>query len=154
MIRKSVKNYIFITIGLLLNALGWTAFLIPAQIVGGGISGVGSLLFFAFNIPVGVTVLLVNVVLLFLSLKILGSQFGIRTVYGVVMLSVFLTVFQFLIKEPIIHEGFMATILGGILCGLGIGITFSNGGSTGGTDIIALIINKLYRNKRYEIKEV
>jgi len=72
----------------------------------------------------------------------LGKGFGIKTVYAIIVLSVFLTVLQGIIKEPIVYENFMSAVIGGILAGVGVGIVFSQGGSTGGTDIIAMIINK------------
>lgn len=141
---KSLKSYLFITFGLFLSAFAWTAFLIPSKIIGGGLSGFGTLVFFSTEIPVGVTVLLVNVVLVGLAIKMLGASFGVKSIYGIVVLSGFLTLLQYLIKEPLVPDLFMCTILGGIICGAGIGITFANGGNSGGTDIIALIINKYY----------
>ncbi|MGE5364250.1 MAG: YitT family protein [Bacteroidota bacterium] len=141
-IVDSVKTYGIITFGLLLNALAWTAFLIPAEIVGGGLSGVATLFYFSTGFPVGVSYLIMNAILIVLAIKILGTNFGIKTVYGVLGLSFLLSLLQALIKHPIIQDDFMAAILGGILGGMGIGIVFSQGGSTGGVDIIAAIITK------------
>jgi len=75
----------------------------------------------------------------------MGTSFGVRTVFGVVGLSFFLGLFQTFIHQPLVQDGFMATVVGGMLSGAGVGITFSQGSSTGGTDIVALIINKYYR---------
>jgi uncharacterized membrane-anchored protein YitT (DUF2179 family) len=144
-ILLTIKTYGIITIGLFLNALAWTAFLIPSEIVGGGVTGVGALVFYATGFPVFATYLLINVVLLIFGIKNLGFGFGIRTIYGIVVLSIFLGVLQQQITEPVVTERFMAAILGGILGGASVGLVFTQGGSTGGTDIIALIINK-YRN--------
>lgn len=141
----SIKSYLVITLGLFIYALGWAAFLIPSQVIGGGLSGLGTLIYFVSGFPVGLTFLILNAFLIILSVKILGSGFGIKTVYAVVILSVFLSVLQFLIKEPVVKDAFMASILGGILGGLGIGMVFTQGGSSGGTDIIAMIIVK-YKN--------
>lgn len=141
-IVDSVKTYGIITFGLLLNALAWTAFLIPAEIVGGGLSGVGTLIYFSTGFPVGVSYLIMNAILIVLAIKILGTNFGIKTVYGVLGLSFLLSLLQALIKNPIVQDDFMAAIVGGILGGMGIGIVFSQGGSTGGVDIIAAIITK------------
>jgi uncharacterized membrane-anchored protein YitT (DUF2179 family) len=80
-----------------------------------------------------------------IALKILGAGFGIKTIYSVVLSSVLLTLLQPLIPAPVVQEKFMSAIIGGMLCGAGLGIVFTQGGSTGGTDIIALVINK-YRN--------
>jgi len=130
---------------LFLNALAWTAFLIPSGIVGGGVTGVGALVFFATGIPVAVPYLVINLVLIIFGIKSLGFGFGIRTIYGIVVLTLFLGILQQLITEPVVPERFMSAILGGILGGASVGLVFTQGGSTGGTDIIALIINK-YRN--------
>ena len=140
-----VKDYLIITLGLLINALGWTAFLIPAEIVGGGVSGIASLIFYASGLPVAVSFFAINSILIFVSIKILGKGFGIKTIYSVLVLTGFFALFQHLIKEPIVNEDFMATIIGAALAGAGVGFVFTRGGSTGGTDIIAMIVNK-YRN--------
>lgn len=141
----TIRTYGIITIGLFLNALAWTAFLIPSQIVGGGVTGASALVFFASGIPVAATFLVINAILLVFGIKNLGFGFGIKTIYGVVVLSVFLAILQPLITEPVVPERFMAAIIGGILGGASVGLVFTQGGSTGGTDIIAMIINK-YRN--------
>ncbi|NLE33173.1 MAG: YitT family protein, partial [Bacteroidales bacterium] len=142
----SVKEYITIVVGLALYALGWTGFLLPHEITTGGVTGIGALLFYAKGIPVAVTYLSINLVLLFLSVKIIGWKFSLRTIFGVGTLTIFLTVAQQLITKPIlVDEPFMACVLGGVFAGVGIGIVFTANGSTGGTDIIAMIVNK-YRN--------
>ena len=142
---KSLKAYSIITLGLFINALGWTAFLIPAEITGGGMTGVATLIFYATGVPVWIPYLIINVVLIFISIKVLGRSFGVKTVYATLVLTLFFSILQKIIVEPIITEGFMSSVVGGIMAGVGVGIVFSQGGSTGGTDIIAMIINK-YRN--------
>jgi uncharacterized membrane-anchored protein YitT (DUF2179 family) len=142
---KIIRSYFLITLGLLMGAIGWTAFIIPAQITGGGITGVSALIFYSTKFPVGLSFLLMNVLLVLIAIKILGTGFGIKTIYSVIVLSFFFSLFQELITEPIIKEGFMSSVIGGGLAGTGMGLIFSQGGSTGGTDIIAMIINK-YRN--------
>ncbi len=137
--------YLYITTGLFIFVFGWTAFLIPSEIIGGGLAGLGSLVYFVTGFPVGVTTFAVNIILVLIALKILGAKFGINTIYGIVISSVFFIVLQQHITEPIVKEQFMAALIGGALGGVGIGIAFSHGGNSGGTDIIALIINK-YRN--------
>lgn len=144
-IGSQIRGLAIVTLGLFMNSLGWTAFLMPGEIVGGGISGVAALIFYATGIPAGYPYLLINVVLIGVAIKMLGANFGIKTIYSVIVLAVFLTVLQKLITEPIIKDAFMATILGSLLAGAGVGIVFSQGGSTGGTDVIAMIVNK-YRN--------
>ena len=142
---KSFKSYSVITLGLFINALGWTAFLIPAEITGGGITGVATLIFYATKIPVWIPYLIINTFLILISMKVLGKSFGIKTIYATATLTIFFSVLQGIIVEPIVTENFMSAVVGGIMAGVGVGIVFSQGGSTGGTDIIAMMINK-YRN--------
>lgn len=132
-------------IGLGIGALGWTAFLIPAKIVGGGLTGIATVLYFVLGWDVGLTTLIINGFLLVAAIKILGASFGVRTIVAAVILSGFLALFQPMFTTPIMHETMMNAIVGGVLAGIGSGIVFINGGSTGGTDIIAMIINK-YKN--------
>jgi len=140
-----IKPYLYITTGLFIFAFGWTAFLIPSELIGGGISGLGTLIYFSTGFPVGYTTLLVNIVLVIIAMRILGARFGINTIYGIIISSIFFIVLQELIKQPLVNDEFMAALIGGGLSGVGVGIAFSHGGNAGGTDIIALIINK-YRN--------
>lgn len=142
---SAVRSHLIITFGLLLNALAWTAFLIPAEITGGGITGVSTLIFYATGFPLGIMYLIINAILILISIKILGTNFGVKTIFSVVVLAFFLSLLQRYINKPIVNDTFLSTVIGGILGGAGIGIVFSQGSSTGGTDIIAMIINK-YRN--------
>ena len=150
-ILGEVKAYIIITLGLLLYTLGWIVFLIPNNMVGGGVTGLSAILLYAFNIPVGISFFVINLVLLLIALKVLGKGFGMKTVYAIVIASVFYEVLPGLISEVFIQEiaisngKLLCAIFGGVCAGLGIGISFSQGGSTGGTDIVALMIVK-YRN--------
>jgi uncharacterized membrane-anchored protein YitT (DUF2179 family) len=142
---RTIRAHLIITFGLFLNALGWTAFLIPAKITGGGITGVSTLIFYASGFPLGISYLMINAVLIVFAIKILGLNFTVKTIFSVVVLSVLFSLLQQLITTPLVKDTFLSTVLGGILGGAGVGIVFSQGGSTGGTDIIAMIINK-YRN--------
>jgi uncharacterized membrane-anchored protein YitT (DUF2179 family) len=143
---QEIQDEAIILFGLILYALGWTGFLLPSQITTGGITGVGALVFFASGIPVAITYFSINCLLLVLSVKIFGFRFSIKTIISVLVLTFLLSIAQTIIKEPLVKgEPFMSCILGGILCGTGLGLVFNFRGSTGGTDIIALIIHK-YRN--------
>lgn len=139
------KEYALITFGLLAYSLGWTIFLLPNNLVGGGVSGFSAILFYATGIPMGYTYFVLNVILLLIALKILGTGFGGKTVYAIVMTSVCLNIFPNIVPHEFIEEfavsngKFICAVLGGIIAGVGIGISISQGGSTGGTDIIALI---------------
>ena len=144
-VAEVIKDYVIITFGLLAFTMGWVLFLIPAEITGGGISGVGVVIYYAIKIPVSVSFLAINVVLVLVAIKILGANFGIKTIYSIAVLTVFFAVFQNILKEPIVDDTFLSAVLGGMAGGIGLGTVFSRGGSTGGTDIFAMIVNK-YRN--------
>lgn len=146
-----VKAYTIITFGLLMYVVGWVLFLIPNNMVGGGVSGIGVVLLYAFNIPVSVSFFVINLVLILIALKILGSGFGVKTVYAIIMCSL---MYEFVpsflspefIQEVAIDNGkFLCAMFGGVMSGLGVGLCFSQGGSTGGTDIVALMVCK-FRN--------
>ncbi len=139
------QSYLIITIGLLVGSLAWTGFIIPAEIVGSGVGGIATMIFYVTGFKVGYSVFLINSVFLLVALRVLGFGFGIKTIYGITVLSFFLWLFQSLITEPLVADRFMCAIIGGILAGASAGIILSRGGSTGGTDILAMMINK-YRN--------
>ncbi len=145
MIWKEVRSYLLITIGLILNAIGWNAFLIPSEIIGGGLVGIASILWFTMKIPIGLTVLVGNAILVALAIKLIGAKFGVKTIVGIVINAIVLSVFQLLFKDPLVTDKFMSAIIGATLCGVGLGIVFTQGSASGGTDIIALIIN-YYKN--------
>ncbi len=140
-----INDYLIITFGLLVFTAGWVVFLIPGEITGGGISGVSAVIFFATKIPLSISYLAINTVLVLIAIKILGANFGVKTVYSIIVLTIFFALFQGIIKRPIVDDTFLSAVLGGMSGGIGLGIVFSRGGSTGGTDIFAMIINK-YRN--------
>lgn len=150
-ILEELKAYLIITLGLLLYTLGWIVFLIPNNMVGGGVTGISAILLYAFNIPVSVSFFVINLILLLIALKVLGKAFGMKTVYAIIIASVFYEVVPPFIPDVFIQEiaisngKLLCAIFGGVCAGLGIGISFSQGGSTGGTDIVALMIVK-YKN--------
>jgi len=150
-IFRTIKEYVLITVGLLCYVLGWTIFLVPNNLVGGGVSGISSIIQYATSIPMGYTYFVINLVLLAIALFTLGPSFGGKTVYAIILASIGLNVFQKVIPFEIIdtlaiqNGKLMSTLMGGIMAGLGIGMSMSQGGSTGGTDIVALVVNK-YRN--------
>lgn len=140
-----VKEYALVTLGVVAYALGWTIFLLPNNLVGGGVSGFASILMYATGIPMGVTYFIINVILLIIGTKILGTGFGGKTIYAIFMTSFMLGLMPKLIPVEFIHEfavsngKLVCTFLGGIIAGFGIGLSMSQGGSTGGTDIVALV---------------
>ncbi len=142
---KEVRSYAVITLSLLIGTLGWGAFIIPSDIVGGGIVGIASIVYYVSGISVGPVNLALNAILILIAIKVLGKSFGIKTIYSIVVFSALISFFQVYFPEPIVKEKFMAAIIGGGLSGASIGILFMNGASTGGTEIIAMLVNK-YRN--------
>lgn len=142
---SNLKSYSVITVALFLMAFGWTGFLIPNKMLGGGVSGIATLVYWTTGLSTGVTILVLNGILLLIALRILGLSFGVKTIYSIIMSSVFFSLLQSFISEPLVSDKFLSAIIGGGMSGLSIGIAFTQGGSTGGTDIIAMIINK-YRN--------
>lgn len=146
---KIVMSYVIITFGIAIYTLAWSAFMLPAKIVGGGVSGISSVLNLAVGIPIpiGVMNLIINAVLVLFGFKMLGSKFGANTIYGIIASSAFFILWQQVLRADLWFDvsqfgGFMCALIGGALCGGGIGLTFSMGGNTGGTDIIALIVSK------------
>ncbi len=134
------KEYAIITVVLLIDAIGWTGFLIPSKIVGAGVSGLATIIYFASDIPVGISYFSINLLLVMAGFKYLGGDFGFKTIYSIVVLSVSIYFFQRWIPEPFVQDRFMAAIIGATLVGASVGIVFNQGGSTGGTDIIAKLI--------------
>lgn len=148
-ILYEIKNFFFITIGLAIFVLGWSAFLTPFEVIGGGVAGISSLVYFANNhIPIGLTTFVINLVLVIIARRILGRKFCINTIICTVILSVFFAIGQSIFTKPLVDDTFMSVIIGASLSALGVGIAINWGGNTGGIDIIALMIGK-YRNITY-----
>ena len=150
-VKKEIVSYILITIGILSYTFAWAAFMLPAEIVGGGVSGISSVLYYAcgIHIPIGVMNLVINAVLVLFGFKLLGSKFGVKTIYGILMSSFAFILWQQILNVETLFDvsefgGFMCALIGGAVCGAGIGLTFTMGGNSGGTDIIALIVSKFY----------
>lgn len=152
-LMTEMKDFLAINVGLISYAIGWAAFLLPYKMTTGGLTGMCAIFYYLTNIPIQLTFCIVNVVLILLALRELGYRFVIKTTYAIFMLSFFLDIAQNMMKDnkgqflQILGPGqdSMACILGAILCGFGIGLVFVSNGSTGGTDIIAAVVNK-HRN--------
>lgn len=142
-IWRTSKDYVFITIGMGLYSFGFTAFILPQKIVIGGLAGVSSVVYFLTDIPVAITNYAMNLLLLAIAYRIVGRKFVVGTIFGATMTSVWLALFQPLFADGLVPgEPFMNVVIGAVVCGLGIGITFTHNGSSGGTDIIAAIVTK------------
>lgn len=168
-ILRESKDLIFIIIGLCCYAIGWAAFLLPYQITTGGVTGISAIIFYATGFPLQYSYFIINVILIGFAMKIMGPRFTLKTGFAIFILTFLLDFFQYLVggveieivkivdgveklekvmkATQILGEGqeFMACIVGAALCGLGLGIVFVSNGSTGGTDIIAAVVNK-YRD--------
>ena len=146
-------DFLAINLGMATYALGWAAFLLPYHITTGGMTGMFAILYYLTKFPIAAAVLIANAILLVIAFKPLGWKFVGKSAYAAVALSFFLEMGQQMMTDEsgnlmqILGEGqdSMACVLGAILNGLGIGIVFLSGGSTGGWDIIAALVNK-YRN--------
>ena len=147
---RESKDYLAITFGLICYALGWVAFMLPYQITTGGATGICAIIYYVTGIEIQVSYFILNAILMGFALKILGPKFSIKTIYAILVLTFLLWLFQRLLegddgKLPLLlgpGQDFMACVIGAGLLGFGIGVVFCNNGSTGGTDIIAWIINK------------
>jgi uncharacterized membrane-anchored protein YitT (DUF2179 family) len=144
------RDYLAITLGLACYAFGWVTFMLPYQITTGGVAGISSLIYYVTGIEIQLSYFIINAIFLSFALKILGPKFCIKTLYSIPVFTFFLWSFQVLLKDEegnlplLLGQGqeFMACVVGGGLLGFGIGFVFIHNGSTGGTDILAWIVNK------------
>lgn len=143
---REAKDYVMITIAMLSYCMGWAVFLLPNNITTGGVAGVTSILFWATGIPVQFSYFTINAVLLLFALKILGLKFCLKTIFAVTVLTVAVGIAtENYTGHLLSDQPFMAAIIGSVFCGCGVGLGLANNGSTGGTDIIAAVLNK-YRD--------
>jgi len=139
------QTWAIMLVGMVLYALGWTLFLIPAEINGGGVSGIGALVYFVTKVPVGFTYLAINAILVAIAIWKIGASFGTKTLINIFIISILLTILPKIWVVQLIDDKFLSAVLGGISGGVGLGLVFSQGGSTGGTDIIAMLVTKYKR---------
>lgn len=145
---RTIRDYFFITLGIFLYSFGFSAFIFREEVVIGGLAGVGTIVYFltskiGFPIPVAVTTFVCNMILLAIAYRIVGKQFVKGTIYGVILVSVFIGFLTPMFSRPLVEgQPFMNVIIGGLMCGIGVGISFTHNGSTGGTDIVAAMVSK------------
>lgn len=147
-VLKTIKNFAIITIGLAIFAIGWSAFLTPFQVTGGGVAGIAAVLYFSIGLPMGITTFVFNAILIAIAWRILGTKFCVNSLICTAILSLFFSIGQEIFTQPILDDMFMSIIIGASLSAIGVGIAINYGGNTGGIDIIALMIGK-YRNISY-----
>ena len=145
---STLKSYAIITLGLILYVLAWVVFIIPHQLVGGGVTGISAVIQYCTGFHVSYSFFIINGILLLIALKVLGPAFGVKTVYAMVVTTLLLRFMPMVIPQEFIqiialdNGKLLSVIIGGMLSALGLSLTFSQGGSSGGTDIIALMITK------------
>ena len=145
-----IKDYLVISLGLLLYTLAWAVFIIPHHLVGGGVTGISAIVQYITGFNMSYTMFIINAVLLLIALRILGASFGARTVYAIVFSSIAFRIVPELIPQDFIRQfalengKLLSVIFGGALSGLGCSLAITHGGSSGGTDIVALMVNKFY----------
>ena len=148
-----IQEWALVTLGILIYVTGWSIFLMPNNLVGGGVSGIASMIQYATGgaIQMGYSYFVINAILIIAAVVVIGMGFGAKTIYAIILASLGLRFLPELIPLEIIQTlalrngKLMSTLCGGVMAGIGIGMSISNGGSTGGTDIIAIIYTK-YRN--------
>lgn len=155
-VLRTVKEYFLMALGMMMYSFGWIGCILPVDGTGGGAAGLSLVLcsavqeWFGVSIQIGTMVFVLNAVLLLIAGFIVGWNFGLKTIFCVVVISAGMNFWQDVLPAgDFLHlERILAVILGGILAGVGIAMCFAQGGSTGGTDIVAMIINK-YRTISY-----
>ena len=142
--RRSKKhllgNVLAVPIGALLSAIGLEIFLVPNHILDGGITGISIILAYLTQIPLGLFIAILNLPFIIIGYKQIGKTFAFTTLYGILCLSIFTSVF---IPVPeITSDPLLASVFGGIILGMGVGIVIRNGGSQDGTEILSILVNK------------
>ena len=140
------KDYLIVTLGTVIYVLAWTSFMIPNGIASGGGTGLCTIIYFATDgaIPVATSFFVLNAILLMIGFLVLGKAFGIKTIYVIILSTVLFDVFPRFDWTVSFDEKFLEAVVGGILEAVGIGLVLLKGGSTGGTDIAAMIVNKYW----------
>ncbi|MBE6252565.1 MAG: YitT family protein [Bacteroidales bacterium] len=147
-----IKEWLLVTLGILIYVTAWSVFLIPNNLIGGGVSGISSMIQYATGgtIQMGYSYFVLNAILVIAAIVILGMGFGAKTIYAIILASIALRFLPGMVPPAIIktlaidNGKLLSVLMGGLLAGIGIGMSISNGGSTGGTDIIALIWTKYH----------
>ena len=143
--RKNLLDYFMIMIGSVIMASGLMLFLIPNKVSAGGVSGISTILYHMFDWPAGVTMLAMNIPLFIIGVRIFGRKFGMKTLWGIIWISLFTDLIDVILKlPPVTNDPLLATVYGGLLLGGGLGVIMKGRGTTGGSDIIARILNKYF----------
>ncbi len=136
------KDYFFITLGVAIYAFGFASFILPHEVVIGGLAGLSTILYFTLGIPIAIGNYACNLILLAIAFKVVGKQFVVATIFGATMISLMMGITIPLCGDIFHLDPFLSCVIGGITSGIGIGMAFVHGGSTGGTDIVAAMVAK------------
>lgn len=142
--RQTANALVMTTIGSIIFAIGIDAFIVPHKLVSGSLSGVALMLYYMTGIQVGKLNLILNIPILYAAYRWLGRWHVGITIFGTIVISICINMLTFMESYNLTSEPLVGSLLGGILCGLGLGIVYRSGGNTGGLDPIALIIRKYY----------
>lgn len=144
-ILTTLWDYFLMTVGSLIFCMAWTSFLIPNGLASGGLTGLCTIIQYGTGIPVGWTYPIINIALLVIGVLSLGKAFGIKTIYVIALTSL---LFEILPKFPqfevLMEEKFLVALVGAAMESVGLGLVLLRGGSSGGTDIVAMVINKYW----------
>ncbi|MBB3127395.1 uncharacterized membrane-anchored protein YitT (DUF2179 family) [Paenibacillus rhizosphaerae] len=138
-----VKKFVFITVGAVLMAVALEVFLVPNEIIDGGITGISIVLSKVTDFPLGIFLFIINLPFLFLGYKQIGKTFAISTLYGIAVMSVTTQLLHHV--SPFTNEKILAVLFGGLILGLGVGLVIRFGGSLDGTEIVAILLSKKLR---------
>ena len=154
-IREMIKNYLLMMLGIVIYVISYVYFLLPYQLISGGMNGIATLIYYTLGFHPSVTYLIMNVFLILIGAKIMGWRYSVKTVIAILIISFLINIFQHEITtvdaqghEHLMHivgdQKFMACVIGALMEGLGLALVFLSGGSTGGIDVIASSINKYW----------
>lgn len=142
-LKRVIRNLILVLAGSTVMGMGYALFLIPYHLVPGGVSGISIIINYLFHLPVGLVIIFLNIPIFLLSYKFLGKKYVLTTLIGMTLSSLMIDFFNEIIKLPKGTENpILASIYGGLLLGLGLGLVFRGEASTGGSDVIGMILNK------------
>lgn len=142
-VGELIKRLIFITVGAVMMAAALEIFLVPNQIIDGGITGISIVLSAVTPVKLGIYLFLINLPFLFIGYKQIGKTFAFSTLYGIVVLSVATSYMHHF--EPFTNEKILAVLFGGLVLGLGVGLVIRYGGALDGTEIVAILLSKKLR---------
>lgn len=138
-IKHMIGRYIFLTLGAFIAGFGLEGFLVPNNIIDGGVVGISMMLSYIFKINLGILIFVINLPFLFLAYKKMGKRFVIQTLYSISMLAIAVNIFH---HHNATNDLLLATVFGGIVLGTGVGLILRNDGSLDGTEIISMRLAK------------